>query len=313
MKAKIVVYVVVFSTFVLSYCKQKDAPAEVPEPPRTGVTVIEPVTKGFTDFISLNGNTQFQKKSVVRANITGFITDIKWKQSDHITAGALFCTIKTKEQDALKNIDAREPSLKQFQTPLSVVANASGIVTSVNYSKGDFVSEGDILATITDPSSLVLLVNVPYEYHAAVYKGKGCTIKFPDGKIINAVIQEEVPYIDSASQTQTYLIRFPGNSALPENMNLIVQIPVKQSEAAIALPLEAIQSDETQDQFWVMKMINDSLAVKVPVKTGLQHDSLIEILSGVAPKDRIIVKGAYGLSDSSLVTTGDDSAKPDAP
>lgn len=284
-------------------CSGKNATEEevAPEPTKTSVTVTQPSTQGFTDYIQLNGNTQFQKKLVIRAVITGYITDMHWKTGDHITTGTLFCSIKTKEQDALKNIDSREPSLKQFQTPLNVFSNASGIFTAVNYSKGDFVNEGDILATVTDPSSLVLVVNVPYEYHQQVYSGKNCLVKFPDGKTFFAKIQEEVPFIDSASQTQSYLIRFPGNRLLPENMNLIVHIPLLQKQNAVALPLEAIQTNETQDEFWVMKLVNDSLAIRVPITPGLQNDSLREIISGVGINDKIIVKGAYGLTDSSLV------------
>lgn len=291
-----------FATLLLLSCSNKKATDKAsPESVKTSVTFTQPVIQGFTDYIQLNGNTQFQKKLVVRANITGYITSMPWKTGDHILNGTLFCSIKTKEQDALKNIDGREPSLKQFQTPINVLANASGIFTAVNYSKGDFVNEGDILATITDPSSLVLVVNVPYEYHQFVYKGRSCSVKFPDGKIIQANINEEVPFIDVTSQTQSYLIRFPGNQLLPENMNLIVHIPVKQKQNAIALPLEAIQTNETQEEFWVMKLVNDSLAIKIPVKVGLQNDSLREIILGVGATDKIIVKGAYGLTDSSLV------------
>ncbi|MBL0200281.1 MAG: HlyD family efflux transporter periplasmic adaptor subunit [Chitinophagaceae bacterium] len=253
-------------------CSNKNAGEAAPEPAKTAVTVIEPITQGFTDYIQLNGNTRFQNKLTIRANITGYLISMKWKTGDKIVNGTLFCSIKTKEQDALKNIDSREPSLKQFQTPIQVFANTSGIITMVNYSAGDLVNEGDVLATITDPASMVLVVNVPYEYHDYVYKGKGCTVKFPDGRTIPATIQEESPFIDSASQTQSFLIRFPGNQLLPEKMNLMV-----------------------------MKLVNDSLAIKVPVTPGLQNDSLREIISGVSLTDKIIVKGAYGLTDSSLV------------
>jgi hypothetical protein len=287
--------------FLLS-CSGKTTTEEVNlQTVKTAITFIQPTSNGFAQYIQLNGNTQFQKKLVVRATITGYITAIPWKTGDHISSGTLFCSIKTKEQDALKNIDSREPSLKQFQTPINVFANASGIFTAVNYSKGDFVNEGDILATITDPASLVLVINVPYEYHQYVYKGRTCSVKFPDGKIIQSTVQEEVPFVDVASQTQSFLIRFPGNQLLPENMNLIVHIPVKQKQNAISLPLEAIQTNETQDEFWVMKLVNDSLAIKVPVTVGLQNDSLREIISGVGINDKVIVKGAYGLVDSSLV------------
>lgn len=286
----------------LSSCSNKKVTEDaVAEPIKTSVTFTQPIIQGFTDYIQLNGNTQFQKKLVLRANITGYITSMNWKTGDHISGGTLFCSIKTKEQEALKNIDSREPSLSQFQVPLNVFANASGIFTAVNYSKGDFVNEGDILATITDPSSLVVVVNVPYEYHEFVYKGRTCSVKFPDGKVIQATIQEEVPIVDAVSQTQSFLIRFPGNQLLPENINLVVHIPVKQKQNAVSLPLEAIQTNETQDVFWVMKLVSDSIAIRVPIAVGLQNDSLREITTGVGINDTIIVKGAYGLTDSSLV------------
>ena len=296
-----IVFICCYVFLVLISCSNKKTEETAADQVKTTITITQPTVQGFTDYIQLNGNTQFQKKLTVRANITGYIVSMKWKTGDRILNGTLFCSIKTKEQDALKNIDSREPSLKQFQTPINVFANASGIFTAVNYSAGDFVNEGDVLATITDPSSLVLVVNVPYEYHQLVYKGKDCSVKFPDGKLIQSTIQEEVPFVDVSSQTQSFLIRFPGNQLLPENMNLIVHIPVRQKQNAVSLPLEAIQTNETQDAFWVMKLINDSLAIKVPVTPGLQNDSLREIISGVSLTDRIIVKGAYGLTDSSLV------------
>lgn len=288
--------------FIISCSDNKTTEEVVAAPVKTSVNFTRPVLHGFTDYIQLNGNTQFQKKLVVRATITGYLTNMAWKTGDHISSGTLFCSIKTKEQEALKNMDRAEPSLRQFQTPLDVFVNVSGLLTGVNYSAGDFVNEGDILATITDPSSLVLIINVPYEYHQFVYRGKKCSVKFPDGKIIEATVQEEVPIVDAASQTQSFLIRFPGNQLLPENINLIVRIPVTQKQNVISLPLEAIQTNETQDEFWVMKLINDSLAVRVPVTVGLQNDSLREIISGVGADDKIITKGAYGLTDSSLVS-----------
>ena len=51
-----------------------------------------------------------------------------------------------------------------------------------------------------------------------------------------------------------------------------------------------------------MKLINDSTAVKVPVKLGAQNDSLIEIKTPLfSQEDAILETGNYGLSDTALV------------
>lgn len=287
---------------LLSACRQKETVTNaVPEPIKTNVTIVQPIKQSLTDYLQLNANTLFQKKVVVRANITGYIIIMTWKVGDRIASGALFCTIKTKEQDALKNLDQREPSLKQFQQPIKTITSATGFITAVNYIQGDFVNEGDILATITEPSSLVLSVNVPYEYNRFVFNGRSCEVQLPDGKRINATISASIPVIEPISQTQQFFIHLPATYHLPENMNLLVRIPMKQKLNAICLPLEAIQTNEIQDDFWVMKLVNDSLAVRVSVTVGSQNDSLKEIVSGIGLNDKIIVQGAYRLADSSLV------------
>lgn len=298
-------YLIIIFTITASVvaCKQKEKGAEdAPEPIKTKVTIVQPVKQSLTDFLDLNGNTIFQKKVSVRANIAGYIIAIPWKAGDRISSGTLFCTIKTKEQDALKNIDQREPSLKQFQQPIKITTSAAGFITAVNYIPGDFVNEGDILATITIPSSMVLSVNVPYEYHAYVYNGRSCQVVLPDGKKINTLITLSIPVIDAASQTQQFFIHLPADQQLPENMNLLVRIPMKQKANALCLPLTAIQTNETQDEFWVMKLTDDSLAVRVPITVGSQNDSLKEVVSGIDINDKIIVKGGYGLADSALVS-----------
>jgi len=51
-----------------------------------------------------------------------------------------------------------------------------------------------------------------------------------------------------------------------------------------------------------VKMTNDSTAVKVPVKTGVETTGKVEILSPeFSPKDKILVTGNFGLPDTALV------------
>jgi hypothetical protein len=54
--------------------------------------------------------------------------------------------------------------------------------------------------------------------------------------------------------------------------------------------------------FWVMKLVNDSTAVKINVTVGLKNNETIEILEPIfASGDRILSKGNYGLADTALV------------
>jgi multidrug efflux pump subunit AcrA (membrane-fusion protein) len=268
---------------------------------KTRVTVVHPSYQKMAEYIQLNGVTLLQKKDNIRSTNTGYITSMKFKQGDFIESGQLFCTLGTKEQQALKNISSLDSSLNKFQKPLPVIANTSGIITAISALQGDYVSEGDVLANVSEPSSLIVQVNVPYEDNQFVKAGKPCEIILPDGKVINAAITGAMPTVDAASQSQTFFIRLPGES-LPENLNVAIRISKQQKSNLLCVPTAAVQTDEMQKEFWVMKIVKDSLAIKVPVQTGLQNDSMTEIISDkISVADNIISEGAFALADSSFV------------
>ncbi len=76
-----------------------------------------------------------------------------------------------------------------------------------------------------------------------------------------------------------------------------------------SLPKSALLTDETESDFWVMKLIDSVTAVKVPVKKGIEMKDRVEILSPLFdPADKILLTGNYGLPDTAKVRiqTGGD-------
>ena len=76
----------------------------------------------------------------------------------------------------------------------------------------------------------------------------------------------------------------------------------KVKPLAVTLPKEAVLTNEVQDEFWIMKMIDDATAVKVTVVKGIESGGKVEILSPVLiPGDNILLTGNYGLPDTASV------------
>lgn len=282
-------------------CKKMEVSQKESTDIKTIVSIVHPSIQNMAEYIQLNGVTVFQRKEIIRSTNTGFISSMKFKQGDFVTAGQLFCTMITKEQDALRGIAALDSSLGKFQHPIIVTINVTGVITEISTVQGDYVSEGDVLAKVSEPASLVIQVSVPYEYNQFVRAGKMCEILLPDHKTIRTAITGVLPSVDANSQSQTYIISLPFRS-LPENLNVIIRISRNEKINLTGLPTAAVQTDEMQKEFWIMKMMNDSLAIKIPIRIGLQNDSFTEILSDkIAVTDSIILFGAYGLPDSSRV------------
>lgn len=265
------------------------------------VTVGQPVMHTFSNSITFNGVTQFQQKAVIRAGIAGYIHHRGWKTGDLVKARGVYCTITSKEQQALKNLD-QSGILEKFRSPIPVIAGTGGIITAVNYQNGDFVAEGDILATLTQQSSLVVLVNVPVEYLDRVKAGSACTVLLPDGRKLTTTLQAGLPSADATVQTQSFIVPLSSTN-LPEGANLKISIPLTSPDTRMAVPANAVQTDETQTQFWLFKLGKDNHAYKIMVQAGkISTDSLQEIRTDrIGLNDRIVLEGAYGLADSSKV------------
>ena len=254
--------------------------------------------KEYQDF---NGVTQYQKKESLRSNITGYIAYLPYERGDEVRRGATFATVRTKEQSALADAVSVDSSLAQFAKPLRIISNGSGIITKLNVIKGGYVAEGDILAVIAQPKTLVVKVNVPFDQKNGMRVGTPCQIMIPNQPSITAQVTSRLPVIDSTNQTQAFLISLREYS-LPERLNVNVRTVLKQDSTALSVPQQALQTNELMTDFWVMKIVNNTLAVKQKVTPLLQNDSVVQINAiNVKKGDLIVTEGSYQMRDSTKV------------
>ncbi len=268
----------------------------------TPVKISNPVRTNLTESITLNANTVFMNKEIVRSTFQGFINKVYKNIGDKVSVGDSLFSIRTKESSANDTLTIKIGD-KIFRGNILIRARANGIFTYLNYNTGDFVSDGEELATISNPSSLRINLNVPYQYASEINIHSVCTVLFPDGKSVNAGIEKVLPSVDPASQTQNYILKPFVPVSLPENLNLSVRIPVSSVKDVFALPKSSILSNETLDQFWIMQLINDTTAVRVDIIKGIENDSLVQIVNPELKLiDKIISDGAFGLPDTAKVT-----------
>ena len=267
----------------------------------TPVTITYPRHMNMNDYLKLNGNTVFLNKEIIRSTFDGFIEKVYKNIGDEVTPGEILFQVKTKESAGNDSLKLKLGN-QLFQGSVLIKANSIGVLSELDYHTGDFVTSGEQIAVVSNPSSLRIKLNVPYEDVLKVKIGKDCSIKLPDGISIPGIIDKNVPAVDPVTQTQIYFIKLNQAMNIPENLNVIVNIPYKNFIDATVLPKSSLITNVTEDNFWVMKLINDTTAIRVDVSKGIENDSVAQILS---PKlnttDRIILTGAYGLPDTANV------------
>lgn len=278
-----------------------DSTEETPEV-RTPVTVTSVSVCTLNEYIELNATSTYLQQNFVKSNLNGYIQKSNIKFGDLVHRGDPLFVLKTKEASSIGNAVNQLDSTFKFSGTNVIRADVSGYVMQLNQQPGDYVQDGEQLAVISDTKSFVFVMNVPYEIKPYVSIGEKVQVILPDARSLDGIISSSMPLLDSTTQTQSYSIKVNPDQSIPQGLIAKVKILKSSINDAQTLPKTSVLSDETQTNYWVMKMINDSTAVKVPVKTGIEKGDTLQILSPrFSPDDKILSGGNYGLSDTALV------------
>jgi multidrug efflux pump subunit AcrA (membrane-fusion protein) len=269
---------------------------------QVAVTVTSVNDSSMVDYTTLNAQSSFQQKNFIKSNTNGYIQRVNTQIGHYVNKGEVVFTVKTKEAQSIGNsINVLDTTFK-FSGVNRITATEHGYITQLNHQVGDYVQDGEQLAVISDRGSFAFIMQLPYEMESTVKINQDVQLTLPDGEKINGKITSFMPTVDTAAQTQGVVIKINGDKQIPENLIAKARVIRTSKQNTASLPKSAILTNETQTEFWVMKLINPTTAIKVPVKKGIEVDDRVEILSPkFSPQDKIIVTGNYGLADTAKV------------
>ncbi|HLO58176.1 MAG TPA: efflux RND transporter periplasmic adaptor subunit [Bacteroidales bacterium] len=269
----------------------------------TPVTVTGISSGALADTVLLNATSKFLVKTNVNASVTGYLGSMNLVPGQKVAKGQTLFHIRSKESVSVGNVISKLDTSFHFNGILEVRSPANGFITEIAHQQGDYVQEGESLAVISDASSLAFLLQLPYELTPLIERNRNINLVLPDGKKLTGFLDSSMPFLDEASQTQNYIIRLSDRISLPENLIATVFFMKQVKNNSVTLPREAVLTNEQQSSFWIMKLTDDSTAVKVYVQKGIETPSRVEILSPLLNKnDRIVLNGNYGLPDTAKVS-----------
>ncbi|MET3502479.1 multidrug efflux pump subunit AcrA (membrane-fusion protein) [Mucilaginibacter rubeus] len=269
---------------------------------QTPVTVTAVADSAMVDYIDLTATSVFQQKNIVKANANGYIQKVNILPGHYVNKGEFLFSIKTKEAQSIGNsINVLDTTFK-FSGINKIKAAGNGYVTQLNHQQGDYVQDGEQLAVISDRSSFVFVMQLPYELRSYVKNNQTVHLILPGGEKLTTQVSSSMPAVDSLSQTQGIVLKVNSANPIPENLVAKARIIKSVRPHTLSLPKSAILSNETQTEFWVMKLINPTTAVKTAITKGIEAGGRVEILTPkFSANDKIVVTGNYGLADTAKV------------
>ncbi|GAA4309157.1 efflux RND transporter periplasmic adaptor subunit [Compostibacter hankyongensis] len=280
---------------------EPDNNADNEESAVTPVTITQADTAVLKETITLNAVSTFLLNTDVKANVNGYITRSAIHNGEKVHQGQTLFVLETREARSIGNTINQLDSTFKFSGNNTVKSPSSGYVIMLNHQPGDYVQDGEVLATVANEPSFGFMLSLPYEDRQLLLHNKNVVILLPDSTLLQGTVLQWMPQMDSLIQTQQVFIKTRSHNTIPAG--LIAQaILAGNASSHPSLPTAAVLSDESQQHFWVMKLLSDSMAVKIPIQKGVESGGRVEIVApAVQATDRFVLQGAYGLPDTAQV------------
>jgi len=226
-----------------------------------------------------------------------------------------FVSANAKDQ-ALNNLRVAEASLALAQARLAktrILAPFSGIVGIRQVSVGDYVKEGQDLATLEDISSLKVDFRIPELYLTSLERGQSVEIQtdaFP-GRTYAAVLDAIDPLVDQNGRSLLLRARLKNtDGALRPGMFVRTRLIIAERPNALTIPEEALVPVGSSQYVF---RVRDGKAERVKVETGVRRAGRVEIVAGLAAGDIVVTAGQIKLRDGVAVRLGGGGGPPDGP
>lgn len=202
----------------------------------------------------------------------------------------------------LKSAEIQKKQLQKQLKSTTIIAPFSGVITKKLIDLGSMIGPGTQVVEITDISSLKLTVSVPerdimkfklnqkVQVSADVYAGKVF-----EGTVSNLSVQA-----DKAHNFKVQITVRNTNQEIMAGMYGSVSLANSKSVTSLAIPRKALVGSSKNPQVYV---IRNGKAYLTSFNAGTSDGDFIEVISGIAKSDKIVVKGQVNLQDKSNVKT----------
>jgi cobalt-zinc-cadmium efflux system membrane fusion protein len=184
---------------------------------------------------------------------------------------------------------------------IEVRSPVSGTIIERTVSQGAVVTPSEALYVISDLSRLWVIAQVPEQHLSSLRKGLtvDVSVRAYPGKTFPARITMVSDSLDRETGTVTVRseLNNPGRQ-LKTEMYATLGIHGTGSKEATVAPLSALQHVENEEIMFVPDGENSFRARRI--QTGRRSDSVVEILTGLQPGEKVVTAGAFHLKSELL-------------
>ena len=202
-----------------------------------------------------------------------------------------------KLQMQIAQID-RDIAKAQYKAP------ENGLILSLPTYRSGFARQGDVLARIQGFRGFEVQAEIPASYLGFLRDAP--EVEATDGQGNDLTLNFRTSLPEEDRRTATRPVRFTIQGELPRSLSangarIDMQIPIRQAEASLLVPQDAIIPVPGGH---VVFVFDEGKAARQVVRLGGTVDDMVIVTSGLAAGERVVIKGNEGLSDGASVKEG---------
>jgi len=211
-------------------------------------------------------------------------------------------------QSALSAAEANVKRLQQLQGFEKIYAPFDGVITARNIDIGSLIQAGDSnppraeLFHMASTDKLRLFVPVPEVYTNQVRNGSHVAVTsdaVPDTKFTGTIVRNS-DAIDISSRTLNVEVDVVNTEhKLLPGQYAFIHLPIPPSASSMTLPSGALLF---RGEGLRVGVVRDGRVQLLPVQIGHDYGAKVEITSGLAAQDQVILNSPDSLADGERVT-----------
>ncbi len=187
--------------------------------------------------------------------------------------------------------DARA-SLESFEAQVAIAAPVAGIFTGRRVVAGQEVTAGQALAEIVDPGRLRIVAEL-FPPPGIDLLGRPATVRLDGERSLPAVVRRLLPRGGATGGLQVWLEGPDVDRRLRPGQTVAGEVEVLREQQSLAVPESAVVYDEREEP--LLFVLQGKVYVARHVRLGLSRDGWVEVRSGLAPAEEVVIRGAYEL------------------
>lgn len=244
----------------------------------------------------------FQEGAIPGRDLLVAETDLSKAKTDYEVAKKSMDLLENQSRE--RDVQIAASKLEQAQARLAsstaqlsyaeIRSPFAGTVTAQNAYPGDMAKPDAAIFAVMDLGAVIARAQVPEAQAAAVRVGQPCQFEIGATGRVTALNKA----LDAARRTIEVWCEIPNpKRALRANLFGNLAIHTGGQPDGLVLPLAAVQFQEATSKGTVFVVDEKKLAHQRDVETGPAFDGKVQIKSGLAEGELVVVEGGYGLSD----------------